>query len=60
MYSRQKRQGDRDRGKLTDEARVGDLEGLEISVIRTDMMVKIEQENWKSGGLCWAGLLKRK
>lgn len=60
MNSRQKRQGDRDGGKLTDEDRVGDTKGLEISVIRTDIMVKIEQENWKSGGLCSAGLLKLK
>lgn len=52
MNSREKRQGDRNRGKLTDEDRVGDMEGLEISVIRTDIMVKIEQENWKNGGLC--------
>lgn len=60
MSSRQKKEGDGDRGRLIDENKVEDVKGLEVSVIRTDVMVKMEQDNWKNGGLCSAGLLKLK
>lgn len=58
-FQREK-EGDGDRGRLIDEDKAGDVKGPEISVIRKDIMVKIEQENQKNGGLCSADLLKLK
>lgn len=60
MSSTQKRERDGDRGMLIDEDKAGDVKGPEVSVIRTDVMVKIEQENWKIGRLHSVGLLKLK
>ena len=34
--------------RLIDENKVGEVKGTEVSVLRTDVMVKIGQENWKN------------
>lgn len=60
MSCRENKEGEGDRGRLIEVNKVGDVKGLEVCVIRTDIMVKIEQENWKNAGLCSAGLLKLK
>lgn len=43
-----------------DEYRAENVKGPEDFAIRTDVMVKIEQENWKSGRSDSVGLLKLK